>query len=146
LSKGKVLETQEGVAAVDEAIRAMSRTRPAPKLKFSVGMSLAARDHVIYQGARGLTGHTGQNGSTPFARMDRHGRWYRVAGENISYGATSAAEVVRDLIVDDGVPNRSHRINMFRPDYRITGIACGYHKRYRTMCVIVYAGGYREKS
>jgi uncharacterized protein YkwD len=145
LSENRFLQTQEGVAAVDEAIRALSVTRPAPALRLSVGMSLAARDHVIYQGARGLTGHAGQHGSTPFSRMDRYGRWLHVAGENISYGAGSAAEVVRDLIVDDGVPNRSHRIAMFKPEYRVTGIACGYHRQYRTMCVIGYAAGYQEK-
>lgn len=146
LSERDFLQTQEGVAAVDEAIMALKQTKPAPPLKLSPGMSLAARDHVIYQGERGLTGHTGENGSTPFSRMDRYGRWQRVAAENINYGADVAAEVVRDLIVDDGVPSRSHRKVMFKPEYRVTGIACGYHKKYRTMCVIGYADGYTEKN
>jgi hypothetical protein len=34
---------------------------------------------------------------------------------------------------------------MLRADYRVTGIACGYHQKYRTMCAIEYAGGYQEK-
>lgn len=139
------LETKEGAKAVDEAIAVLGKTLPAPNLRPSTGLAAAARDHVVYQGQWGLLGHRGKNSSTPFERMSRHGRWLQVAGENISYGANSPAAVVRDLIVDDGVPDRSHRINMFRQDYRVTGIACGPHKTYRIMCVIEYAAAYQEQ-
>jgi uncharacterized protein YkwD len=145
LSPSLFLQTREGTTAVDEAIRAVRKIEPVPPLRLSVGMSIAAREHVIYQGKRGLIGHKGRGGSMPYARINRHGRWLKVAGENNSYGPDTAAAVVRDLIVDDGVPDRGHRINMFRADYRVAGIACGYHKNYRTMCVIDYAGGFQEK-
>jgi uncharacterized protein YkwD len=145
LSPRLFLQTKEGTVAVDEAIRAVKRITPAPRLQLSTGITTAAREHVIYQGKRGLIGHKGQGGSTPFQRINRHGYWQGVAGENNSYGPDTAAAVVRDLIVDDGVPDRSHRINMFRGDYKVTGIACGYHKIYRTMCVINYASSFQEK-
>jgi uncharacterized protein YkwD len=145
LSPRLFLQTIEGIAAVDEAIRAVKKVPAAPQLRLSPGMSIAAREHVAYQGKRGLIGHQGKGGSNPYERINRHGRWLRVAGENNSYGADTAAAVVRDLIVDDGVADRSHRINMFRTDYKVAGIACGYHKIYRTMCVINYAGGFQEK-
>jgi uncharacterized protein YkwD len=139
------LETKEGTGAVDEAIDFLKKTKPVPHLKSSSGLAAAARDQVAYQGRLGLIGHSGKNRSTPFERMNRHGRWLQAAGENISYGASSPAAVVRDLIVDDGVPDRSHRINMFRQDYRIAGVACGPHKTYRIMCVIAYAAAYQER-
>lgn len=145
LAPNLFLETKEGVAAVDEAIAALRQIKPAPKLRMSAGLSAAAREHVSYQGRQGLVGHTGRNKSTPFERMNRYGRWLQVAGENISYGPSSPKAVVRDLIVDDGVPDRGHRTNMFRKDYRVTGVACGTHKTYRTMCVIGYAAAYQEK-
>ncbi len=145
LSPHLFLQTKEGTGAVDEAIRAVRKIRPVAKLRWSAGMSISAREHVAYQGQRGLIGHRGRGGSNPFMRINRHGQWLRVAGENISYGPDTAAAVVRDLIVDDGVPDRGHRINMFRADYRVTGIACGYHQVYRLMCVIDYAGGFQEK-
>jgi uncharacterized protein YkwD len=140
------LQTQEGTSAIDEAIRALKKTRPVATLKFSRGLTLAARDHVRDQGNRGITGHNGRDGSTPFQRMERYGKWQSIAGENIAYGPDSAQAVVRDLIVDDGVADRGHRTNMFQPRYRLAGVACGYHSRYRVMCSISYAGGYRERS
>ncbi len=140
------LQTQEGTSAIDEAIQALRQTPPVPTLKFSRGLTLAARDHVRDQGNRGVTGHNGRDGSTPFQRMERYGKWEKIAGENIAYGPDTAQAVVRDLIIDDGVFDRSHRVNMFRPQYRVTGVACGYHKQYRVMCSIKYAGGYRDRN
>jgi uncharacterized protein YkwD len=146
LAPGFFLQTKEGVAAVDEAIKVLKNTGSAPKLRLSAGLSQAARDHVLDQGRHGSIGHNGTNRSTPFERINRYGRWQQSAGENISYGASTATAVVRDLIVDDGIPDRGHRTNVFRPDYRMAGVACGYHKTYQVMCVISYAANYREKS
>jgi uncharacterized protein YkwD len=139
------LVTQEGTPAVDEAIQFLQKTRPVSTLKLSRGLTLAARDLVRDQGVRGTTGHQGSDGSTPFQRMARYGKWQKIAGENIAYGPGTAQAVVRDLIIDDGVRDRGHRVNMFQPQFRLTGVACGYHRQYRVMCDIKYAGGYIDR-
>lgn len=143
---GKIdLSTTEGTAAVDEAIRELKGRKPMQGFRISRGMSLAAKDHVKDTGPRGLTGHRGSDGSTPFDRMNRHGRWLRSAGENISYGNDEGREVIIQLIVDDGVAGRGHRKNIYNPAFEVVGIACGPHKVYGTMCVQTFAGDYQEK-
>jgi uncharacterized protein YkwD len=143
LSERLFLETKEGTAAVDEAISFLKSAPAVPSLTPSPGLSLAARDRMM-QGMSGNIAHVGTDGSTPFDRMARYGKFKQIAGENIAFGADSARAVVRDLIIDDGVPNRGHRTNMFRQQYRVAGVSCGPHRTYRILCVINYAGGYAE--
>jgi len=61
------------------------------------------------------------------------------AGENISYGQDTALEVIIQLIVDDGVPSRGHRTNLFNPNFKVCGTFTGPHKVYDTMTVQNFA-------
>jgi uncharacterized protein YkwD len=139
------IRTQEGLAAVDEAIRWLGKQRPVGALGYSRGLSLAARDLVAPQGASGGFGHTGPDGSTPSQRIERHGQWESVIGENVAYGQRTARDVVAAFIVDDGVPGRGHRKNLFNAAFRVMGVDCGPHSTYGTTCAITFAGGFREK-
>ena len=139
------LRTNEGSPAVREAIAFLRLQAPLRPLSWSDGLWRAARDHTLDQGRTGATGHDGDDGSTMSSRMARYGRWLETAAENIDYGAEDAREVVISLIVDDGVPNRGHRTNIFSPNMRVMGAACGTHAEYRRMCVIDYAGGFEAK-
>ena len=127
--------TVEGVGAVDEAIAFMGRQGGVGPIRPAALLAAAAADHVAEQGAAGAVGHGGEDGSDPGERVRRHGGGDYVA-EVIEYGAADPMEAVRQLIVDDGVPDRGHRSILFDPALRFAGISCGQHRAYRTMCVI----------
>ena len=113
-----------------------------PAFEWRTGMAHACQDHIDQMGEAGLTGHTGQDGSSPYQRMDRYGSWNRWAAENISYGSTTGVDVVMQLFVDDGVRSRGHRNNLFSKHGAVTGAFSGSHGKYDSMSCITYAGIY----
>ena len=137
------LRTHEGIGAVDEAIRFLRRARSIAPLILSPGISMAAADHVADQ-ADGSLGHRGSDHSGPGDRMNRHGTWSARYGENISYGISPARDVIIALIIDDGLPARHHRKNIFNPAFNYAGAAVGPHARYDTVCSMEFAAGYVE--
>jgi uncharacterized protein YkwD len=141
-----IILSREGVQAVDEAFQALNDTNPMSPLKWSRGMSMAAGDHVEEQGRTGKVGHPSADGSQPWDRIKRYGTARGLIGENIAYGKLSARIMVLGLIIDDGIPDRGHRKNIFNPKFGIAGIACGDHPRFGIMCVIDFAGDYIEKA
>ena len=138
--------TKEGAGALVEGVRFLRSINPITPLSPSKGMSLGARDLVMDQRSSGSTQHKGSDGSQPWDRVNRYGTWEKSIAENIAYGSDNARNIVMFLIVDDGVSSRGHRKNIFNPDFRVIGVACGHHTTYRTVCVITFAGGYKEKS
>jgi len=126
--RGATLVTHEGVKAVEEAVTFLRTTPPLPPLTASRGMSLGAKDHVKDQGQAGTIGHQGSDGSRSENRLNRYGRWQGKSAENIAYGVASARGMIMTLIIDDGVPGRGHRHNLFDPQAHVVGVACGPHR------------------
>ncbi|MDD2270965.1 MAG: CAP domain-containing protein [Desulfuromonadaceae bacterium] len=139
------IQTTEGVPAVDEAIIYLSRLKPLPPLAWSDGLAAAAAELANEQERSGATGHNGRKSHGMRERIERHGKWAGVIGENIGYGPDGARNMVIQLIVDDGVPGRGHRVNTFSGDYRTAGVTCGTHPGFGSMCVIDFAGGFKER-
>jgi uncharacterized protein YkwD len=138
------LRTKEGTAALDEAIRFLQNAQALPPLALSQGMSRAAADHCADQAGGGF-GHEGRDRSHAGQRIARYGTVVGGWAENISYGKSSARDVVLALIIDDGLPARKHRKNIFNPNYLVAGAAFGRHARFGTMCSMDFAGGYAER-
>lgn len=131
------LTTQEGRAAVQEAIDFLRQQAPLPALAMAGPVAQAARVHAQDQ-AGGAIGHRGSDGSSHSQRLDRAGAIYTRSGENIAYGSRTGQQVVMDLIIDDGVPDRGHRTNIFSPHWTHIGAGCGPHRGYRSVCVVNY--------
>lgn len=130
----KDLETREGVKAVDEAVAFLEHQAPLRPMEPSPLLATSAADLAADQ-AEGGTGHDGSDGSTPADRARRHGGGGFIA-EVIAYGPIDAADVIRQLIIDDGVADRGHRAILYSPELRFAGVACGPHAEFGAMCVI----------
>lgn len=137
------VDTEEGVAAVDEAIAFLARQQPLEPLSWSPQLARAAAELVRESGRTGDTGHYGRSSGGPGKRIEKQGEWTGRVGEVIGYGPMDARLMVMQLIIDDGVPDRGHRKNIFSRDFRLGGVECGPHPRYRNMCVIDFASGFR---
>jgi uncharacterized protein YkwD len=149
LFKGKVykgtLETQEGWAAVEDAIAFLRTVQPESPFSFSSGLQLAAKAHVKDQSGSGATGHQTQgSGAMIEDRVKPFGSWDGAIGENLSYGNESARERVLTWLIDDGVATRGHRKRVMSSDYRVAGLSCGRHPEYGTMCCLTLAGGFTD--
>jgi hypothetical protein len=134
--------TQEGKNGIQSCIDDLSRRQSMQSLIPGKGLFLAARDHVKDTGSKGITGHTGSDGSSMGQRIDRYGKWGGGAGENISYGYNLGRDIVIQLLIDDGVSSRGHRNNILNGKFKYAGAAIGNHSEYTFMCVIDYANEY----
>ena len=124
--------------AVQDAVAFLIRERPLPPLRRSSAIAAAAAEHVRGQEWSGRVGHGGEGALG--RRLHGHGVWAGISGESISYGQPSPADVVKQLVVDRGVPDRGHRMDVFGRAYQVAGVACGRHPEWGSMCVIDFAG------
>jgi len=59
--------------------------------------------------------------------------------ENVSFGWANGKDVVLQMIIDDGVPSRGHRKNLYG-NFKKVGVASGKHKVYNNFSVIDFFG------
>lgn len=92
-------------------------------------------------------GHTGGDKSTCAQRIERYGTWTGKCGECLWFGreGASAEQIVEDLIIDDGVPSRGHRLCIFDEVYRVSSARVGPHATYGCMAVIEFAAEYQTE-
>lgn len=138
--------TAAGRSAAEEVVRHLEKMDPLPPLKGSAGLSAAAALHVADAGPRGARGHRGSGFSSPWDRMDRFGRRYGTAAENICYGPRDPRSIVVMQLIDTGVLSRGHRKNILSPAFAMAGVAYGPHTEYGTMCVIDFAACFVERT
>lgn len=143
---GKIpLETNEGAAAIKEAINFLKKAKPLDPLTEDKNLSKSARDHLNDIGPKGLDDHTGSNGSQPDQRISKYVKWDKTTAENIDFGSTNAQDSIISFIVDDGVSGRGHRKNLMSNEQKIFGCAAGPHKTMESCLVVNFIGGYQEK-
>jgi uncharacterized protein YkwD len=145
-SDGRLTMTIEGVGAVDEAIAFLKNLAPIEPLQTAEGLTKSAdlqlQDLIINP----ALGHTGADGSSFDERIRRFGTARGKLGENLAYDKNSAREILLLWIIDDGISNRLHRLNLFNPAFRNAGVAYGKGSDDRELCVLVLAAEFSEKT
>jgi uncharacterized protein YkwD len=135
----------EDSEATDEAYAFLMRQQPLPPLRSDRRLAAAAAEHSNRQGPTGRVGHADQSGETLLERFQHHGLWASMNSEDISYGYANPHNVVVQLIVDSGIPDRGHRQIIFDPTLQAAGVGCGRHAVYGELCVIDFAGGILDR-
>jgi uncharacterized protein YkwD len=142
---GTDLVTNEGVAAVNDAIASLKTTRPQAAFQLSPGLLNAASAHLLDMLKNNFTGHRGSDGSLPQKRVERFGRVSGDVKENISYYANTAREILMNMLLDDGNAKRDHRKNLLSSDLKYIGLSAGDSKSSGKICVVVFAPDFSEK-
>jgi hypothetical protein len=135
----------EDSEATEEAYAFLMRQRPLPPLRSDRRRAAAAAEHSSRQGPTGRVGHFDRPGETLLQRFQHHGLWASMNSEDISYGYANPHNVVVQLIVDSGIPDRGHRQIIFDPALQAAGVGCGRHAVYGELCVIDFAGGILDR-
>lgn len=138
LCPGNQKQTHEGIDAVKEAIEHCKKQAPVPAIVRNSGIDYACWDHCDNCGPTGHMGHYGKDKSDPKDRMERWGK-AKMYGENLAYGDETGLDSIMWLVIDDGVPDRAHRKNLFSKDWTHTGVGTAHHKKFGSMFVIDYA-------
>jgi uncharacterized protein YkwD len=132
--------TNEGVNAVNEAINELESISSRSALSLSPGLNKAAKAHADDIGPKGLTQHNSSDGTTFGIRIKKYVETDGNIAENISFGSLKTArKIMIQLIVDDGVPSRGHRVNILNANYKYVGFGWGSHSVYKNMCVMNFA-------
>ncbi len=105
-----------------------------PMLKPNSRLAKAAKVHVDDIGPKGLTQHESSDGTATFTRVRKYYNGGYM-GENISFGYSSAMDIVLQLLVDEDVPSLGHRHNILNKSFIRIGVSIGSHKQYRSCCV-----------
>ena len=142
---GYSLVTNEGTAALDDAIAYLRTLKPAPAFQVRKGMVLGAKIHLDDMLKTGRDGHIGSDGSKPEDRITRFGAWQDSVGEDIVYDSRTPRYDVIGLIIDDGVATRGHRKNLFKTNFKVIGISIGQPVSDRARCVITFAGDFFDR-
>lgn len=142
---GDAILTQEGPAAVSEAIEFLKSVSPMGRLQQVEGLDLAAEDHVADIGSTGARTNTSSDGTTAGHRLSRYGS-FSTFGEIVWYMqfANSAREMVLNLIVNDGAPCRECRLKIYNEKFTQVGFALGPHVLFGTVAALEFTEAWQS--
>jgi len=136
--KNEILETEEGPRAYKEAIEFLKNQKPINVIEYDEEASKVAQDYSKF--LSNSKEDQVEDESQIEQRVERYLEYDYSISENIDFGGSTGIEVIVNLLVDDGVKNRTHRDNLFSDKYEYYGVGVFEHPEYDYCTVIDYFG------
>jgi uncharacterized protein YkwD len=143
---GSMIQTYDGVAAVDEAIKFLQKASKLEAFNLSPGLTKSAQLQLADLKENISLGLRGKDGSTVPDRAHKFGKGGRLFAANIGLYSAVAQDIVMNMIVDDGIKGRGNRKNIFNKDLLQIGIAFGRGKDDGPITLLVFADKFTENS
>ncbi len=106
----------------NELIGELEKTPKLSSLQPLQCIYTAAKKHGEDQKSRGVTDHSGSDGSMPWDRVLRECPNLKDGNENLVGGPSDIRRAVILLLVDDGIDTRGHRKTLLNPEWQY--VAC----------------------
>jgi hypothetical protein len=133
LKNGPSTEAERSLVKYLEKLQPVSLLYPSEKLFQS------SEFHAKDMGNTGLDGHNSSDKTSFEKRLDRYMK-SSVMGENCEYGSSDPIHVVMQLLIDDGIPDYGHRLNILSPEFVFVGTSKKPHKKFGWNTVMDFAG------
>ena len=143
--KHEILETEEGPRAYKEAIEFLKNQKPINVIEYDEEASKVALEYSKFL-SNSKEGQVEDENQIE-QRVEKYLEYDYSISENIDLGGSTGVEVIVNLLVDDGVKNRTHRENLFSDKYEYYGVGVFEHPDYDFCTVIDYFGdilGYKD--
>ena len=143
--KHEILETEEGPRAYKEAIEFLKNQKPINVIEYDEEASKVALEYSKFL-SNSKEGQVEDENQIE-QRVEKYLDYDYSISENIDFGGSTGVEVIVNLLVDDGVKNRTHRENLFSDKYEYYGVGVFEHPDYDLCTVIDYFGdilGYKD--
>ena len=142
--KGSESITPGMIIKTSLAIDYLKKAKPVKPLKLNKILSNVALNHAEDLNKNNLYESVGSDGSLPDKRIQRRIVYKGKIGESLDFNFLSAEDIVYSCLVDDGLNDRSRRINFFSQFYNYIGIGISEHPDYFNCCVIDYIEEIKE--
>ena len=136
---GRNLITDEGCVPVEELYIFLIHHVPVPALVTDKRLHSSADELALDQSLTGNTGHISSKGRGFAVRIRSYAQWKKGVSETVGYGGKTGFDIVNNMLIDDGVSDRGHRLIMMDPVFHFVGSSVRPHGTYGFTAVIDYA-------
>ncbi len=129
---------------VESLIAELKTMVPVKILSPQFDLFEVAKNHATEMGIYGKTGHINIKGESFEVRGAKLSQKYKSVMENCQYGYNKGLSIVIDLLIDEEIPDFSHRKSLLSNNIKYVGAVIRKHKVYNYNCVIELSGSIKS--